>query len=181
MAIGATIASPRCSCTFSSKTRLACIFLSCNLIRSFCASERCEVYGITQTELLIVVLCTTRASIASFASFCLIVIKNGHLIGPIRILGIGLDLAWSGGSCGGIHWFTYEKIPPQEPPLHARSNPIPRIRIGPICLRQKNYAFLRTWPDQNVDLNFPLNWVFSSFLNFFFPFLMRMSDSKLKN
>ena len=46
------------------------------------------------------------------------------LLGHIRILGIELDLAWSGGSCGGIHL--------QEPPLYARSSSRPRIRIGPI-------------------------------------------------
>ena len=48
-------------------------------------------------------------------------------IDNIRILGIELDLAWSGGSCEEIH--LRMKIPPQEPPLHARSSPIPRIRI----------------------------------------------------
>ena len=57
-------------------------------------------------------------------------------IGHIRILGslilgIELDLAWSGGSCGGI--FSYVNVFPRKS-LHfmPRSSSIPRIRIWPI-------------------------------------------------
>ena len=38
--------------------------------------------------------------------------------------------------------FRYEKIPQQEPPLHARSSSIPRIRIWPIVMIQMNTKFI---------------------------------------
>ena len=69
-------------------------------------------------------------------------------IDNICILGIELDLAWSGGSCGEIH-FTYEKISPKEPPLHARSSSIPGIRILSIGIQT---AYLEKW---KLVLNWP--------------------------
>ena len=42
-------------------------------------------------------------------------------IGPIRILGIEVDLAWSGGSCGGI--FSYVNVFPHKS-LHFMLDPV---------------------------------------------------------
>ena len=50
--------------------------------------------------------------------------------------------------------FTYEKIPPQEPPLHARSSSIPRIRIGSIWLWSFSVSFL-----SRLDFEFKLDHV----------------------
>ena len=54
-------------------------------------------------------------------------------IGHFRILGIGLELACDGGSCGGISLERdFEKTPPHQPHLQASFNPIPGIRKWPI-------------------------------------------------
>ena len=49
-----------------------------------------------------------------------------------RILGIGLEQACNGGSCGWIS-FTFEKTP-REPHLQASSSPILGIRIWPVAI-----------------------------------------------
>ena len=46
---------------------------------------------------------------------------NPLAIGPIRILGLELDLAWSGGSCGGI--FSYVNVFPRKS-LHFMLDPV---------------------------------------------------------
>ena len=54
----------------------------------------------------------------------------------IRILGIELELACNGGSCGGLislKIFASEKIAPHELRLQASSSSIPRIRNRPIA------------------------------------------------
>ena len=43
-------------------------------------------------------------------------------IGPIRILGIELDLAWSGGSCGGIFSYDYTHWLHYRPPSWSSSS-----------------------------------------------------------
>ena len=47
--------------------------------------------------------------------------RKAYTIGHIRILGIELDLAWSGGSCGGIH-LHMKKFPRKS--LHFMLDPV---------------------------------------------------------
>ena len=60
--------------------------------------------------------------------------KMSHQIGVFRIIGIELELASSGGSCGEIfsHANIVNDVPPHEPLLQASSSSVPRIRIWSI-------------------------------------------------
>ena len=57
-------------------------------------------------------------------------LASQYLIDHVRILGIELELAYNGGSYGGISLkiFACEKIAPHEPRLQASFSSIPRIQ-----------------------------------------------------
>ena len=59
-------------------------------------------------------------------------------IGHIRILGIGLELAWNGGSCGGISL--------KRDQCHLHLKRFPRISLGcmlvPVQYREYEYGLL---------------------------------------
>ena len=52
--------------------------------------------------------------------------------------------------------FKYEKIPPQEPPLLARSSSIPRIRIGPISTSGYDHITPRLLKESASVIRLPL-------------------------
>ena len=52
------------------------------------------------------------------------------IIGLIRILTVGLELAYNEGSCG--EYQLNLKTPPHQPLLHVGASPTVRIRISPI-------------------------------------------------
>ena len=64
-------------------------------------------------------------------------LKGG--IDLIRILTVGLEREYNGGSCGEYH-LNLKKIPPRELLLHFSASPTVRIRISPIlapgCLQR---------------------------------------------